>query len=96
LVAEALEKRGLAESAAIDACVTDETVLGERRWRLGAGDSSKVLLGDCQVGAVLGDDVLVDLARCLLLVSNQNLSAAVFYLQTRIQIHRDLSWRKKC
>lgn len=80
MVAQALEKGRLVERAAVDACVANEAVVGKRRRRLGVGDNSEILLRDGQIGVVLGDDILVDIARRLRLVSDKHHAAIVVTL----------------
>jgi hypothetical protein len=65
LVAEALDKGGGTERTAVFACVADEAVMGEGRWRSRLGYDSQALAGDAEVGCKLGYNVLVDVAGCL-------------------------------
>ena len=68
LVAQAVEKWVGAESSAIGAAIANEAIVRERRLRLGAGNITDSLLLDGKVGAVLGDNIVVNVARRLIAV----------------------------
>lgn len=66
LVAQAVEKWIGAQSSTISAAIANEAIVREGGLRLGAGNVTDSLLLDGKVGAVLGDNVVVNVARCLI------------------------------
>lgn len=91
LVAQTVEKWVGAESSTISAAIANEAIVRERRLRLGASNVTNSLLLHGEVGAVLCDDVVVNVPRCLIAMlvafqeqGGENLTHAQFTRAIRV------------